>query len=130
MSENKTKNYLLNLIRYIKNNHQYCQPDGWKDENRLGETLSDRDILDRFVLKHPIEPAITEWSEVKQEYLGHLIDNYDHGYMALFEWLEKHYPNILPPVDDKEVKYQQCPECFNSDKNCQWCAGEGILPIN
>lgn len=46
--EHNIKNHLLNMVRYIKNNHQYCLPDGWKDGNGLGETFSDRDILDKF----------------------------------------------------------------------------------
>lgn len=150
LDEHQLKNNLLEMVRYIKNNHQYCLPDGWKDENRLGETISDRDVLDLFVSKykniftHP-KPAITMWPEVKQKYLEHLIDNYDHGYLALFEWLEKNYSGIELPETKKdfkdvlysickpetaEIKYQQCPECFNSDKNCSWCNGEGIIPIN
>ncbi len=128
-----------------------------------------------------IEP-VKNWSDVKQKYLEHLINNYDKGYIALLEWLEKNYsginenqtisePEYIPDFDlvlnvlqqveitdsrsgnkvikdiddvvnsiinifkykqntELTPKYQQCPECFNSDKNCNWCDGKGIIETN
>lgn len=73
--------------------------------------------------------AITEWTEVKQKYLEHQIDNYDKGYLALFDWLEKNYIGIDKHLEP-EKKYTQCPECFNSDKNCEWCNGDGLIEMN
>lgn len=76
------------------------------------------------------KPESINWLDAKQKYLEHLINTYDHSYLALFEWLENNYSVISIPVTETEQKYQQCPECYNSDKNCNWCNGEGILPIN
>lgn len=38
----------IELLEWVKNNHKYCEPDGWKDENGLGETLTTSQLIQTF----------------------------------------------------------------------------------
>lgn len=61
----------------------------------------------------PSKPAIIEWSEIKQKYPEHLINKYDHSYLALLEWLEINYSGIaLPKKEFKEILHSICKPKF------------------
>lgn len=40
--------HAIEFAEYLTDNHKYCEPDGWKDENGKGETLSINEIYKQF----------------------------------------------------------------------------------
>lgn len=37
------------FAEWIKTHAKYCEPDGWKDENGLGETMTSKDLYSKFL---------------------------------------------------------------------------------
>lgn len=84
--------------------------------------IDDHELMEAIIkaVNPVLKPEIFDWREVKQKYLEYMIDNYDSTYLHLFEWLEKNYSGIAKPEPDENIKYTQCPECMNTDKDCDW----------
>ena len=40
--------HAIEFAEYLTDNHKYCEPDGYKDINGKGETLSIKDIYNTF----------------------------------------------------------------------------------
>jgi len=45
---NEIQNDSIIFAEWIKTHAKYCEPDGWKDENGLGETISSTELYERF----------------------------------------------------------------------------------